>query len=219
MSGLGLSAAAQAQQTARAATRIDSLRAVRNGKPHYFPAVFTFVSGKQATGYVDSYGTALLDRVDCYEVPPDRLPPPPVKTISIERLKSMTVDGHTLEALTIKGKPLKILAENMTPAGGLQLYGYYITKADMFIPIPLVGMGGAVIIPVGSHDKYFWYARPVGGELREVPRSDKAFAELMGALFSNFPELAGRVKAQEKDTGFKNMPQLIQEYNAHFAGK
>jgi hypothetical protein len=215
---LGASYAGQAQTTARPATRIDSLRAARDGKPTYYPAVFTFASGKQVKGYVDGYSPAQLDRVECYERPPDQLPRPVAKAISIERLKSMVVDGHTMESLYVKGKPLKILAENMTPAGGLQTFGYAITKADMFIPIPVPGLG-AGFIPVGSHDKYFWFVRPPGGQLQEVPRGDKAFAALIATAFADYPELAARVRQRAAGTEFKNMPELVKEYNAHFAAK
>jgi hypothetical protein len=106
----------------------------------------------------------------------------------------------------------------MATGGQLQAYGYSITKADVYIPVPLPA-GGGRLIPVGSHDKYFWYVRTVGGALQEVPRSDKGFAELMATMFADFPALAARVKAQENGADFKSMPQLLEEYNAHFARK
>ena len=208
---------AVAQRPERVATRADSLRAARDGKPVYAAAVFTFVSGKQVRGYVKSYDLFMRDQVECYETPPDQLPPPRPKSLAIERLKTMVVDGHTLDALTSDGKPLKMLAENMTPAGTARTYGYYVTKADMYIPIPLAF--GATLIPVGSHDKYFWYVQPAGGQLQEVRRSDKAFAKLMAAAFADYPALAARIRQQAPDAGYKNMPALVQEYNARMSAK
>ena len=211
----GAALPAHAQKPARVATRADSLRAARDGKPTYAPVVFTLVNDKQVRGYVTSYDLFMTDKVECYQAAPDQLPPPPVKVLAIERLKTMQVEGHTLDALTSHGKPLKMLAENMTPAGASKTYGYSISKANMYIPIP-TGFG-AGFIPVGSHEKYFWYVRPAGGDLQEVPRADKAFAKLMATAFADYPALAARVRQQAPDAGFKNMPQLVQEYNAHFA--
>ena len=203
-----------AQKPARVATRVDSLRAARNAPITYVPVVFTMVSGKQVRGYVTSYDLFTHGKVLCYELPPNQLPPPPVKEMAVERIKTMVVEGHTLDALTQNGKPLGMLAENMTPAGSSKTYGYFITKANMYIPIPTVI---PMFIPVGSHDKYFWFVQPAGGEIQEVPRGDKAFAKLMAAVFADYPALAARVQQQAPDAGYKNMPQLVQEYNAHFA--
>ena len=211
----GLGRAGHAQKPARVATRVDSLRAARNAPITFVPVVFTMVSGKQVRGYVTGYDLFTHDKVLCYERPPNELPPPPIKEMAVERIKTMVVEGRTLDALTKNGKPLGMLAENMTPAGAAKTYGYSITKADMYIPIPLAY--GAMLIPIGSHDKYFWFVRPPGGEVQEVPRGDKAFAKLMAAAFADYPALAARVLQQAPDAGYKHMPQLVQEYNAHFA--
>ena len=212
---LGAAAPAQAQRPARVATHVDSVRAARNAPITYSPALFTLVSGKQVRGYVTSYDLFMHKQVECYELPPDQLPPPPIKALPIERIKTMAVEGHTLDALTRNGKPLGMLAENMTPGAGTRTYGYFITKADMYIPIPLPV--GAYAIPVGSHDKYFWYVQPAGGTIQEVPRGGKAFAALMATAFADYPELAARVRQQAEGAGYKNMPTLVQEYKAHFA--
>lgn len=213
----GAIASAQAQRPARVATHADSVRAARNAPITYSPAVFTLVSGKQVRGYVTSYDLFMHEQVECYETPPDQLPHPTPKALSIERIQTMAVEGHTLDALTKNGKPLKMLAENMTPGAATKTYGYFITKADMYIPIPL--LVGAAVIPVGSHDKYFWYVQPAGGIIQEVPRSGKAFAALMATAFADYPELAARVRQQAEGAGYKNMPTLVQEYKAHFAAK
>lgn len=210
-----LAPVAQAQQPVRKATRVDSLRAARNAPITFSPVVFTMVSGKQVRGYVTGYDLFMHDKVECYELPPNQLPPPPMKEMAVERIKTMVVEGHTLDALTKNGKPLGMLAENMTPGGATKTYGYSITKANMYIPIP-TGFG-AGFIPVGSHDKYFWYVQPAGGTIQEVPRSDKAFAALMATAFADYPELAARVRQQAAGTDYKDMPKLVQEYNAHFA--
>jgi len=210
----GIGPVAHAQKPARVATRVDSLRAARNTPITYVPVIFTMVSGKQVRGYVTGYYLFIHDKVMCYELPPNQLPPPPIKEMAVERIKTMVVEGHTLDALSKNGKPLGMLAENMTPAGSSKAYGYFITKANMYIPIPTVI---PMFIPVGSHDKYFWYVRPAGGELQEVPRADRGFAKLMTAAFADYPALAARVQQQAPDAGYKNMPQLVQEYNAHFA--
>lgn len=205
---------AHAQKPVRVATRVDSLRAVRNAPIVFVPVVFTMVSGKQVRGYVTGYDLFTHDKVMCYELPPNQLPPPPIKEMAVERIKTMVVEGHTLDALSQNGKPLGMLAENMTPAGATKTYGYFITKANMYIPIPTVI---PMFIPVGSHDKYFWFVRPAGGEVQEVPRSGKAFARLMAVAFADYPALAARVQQQAPDAGYKSMPQLVREYNAHFA--
>jgi hypothetical protein len=222
---LALSFAAQAQRPERVATRIDSLRAARYGQPTYFAAQFTLTSGKQVRGYVDNYTTCLLDQVQCYEVPPDRLPKPKLKVIGIERLQRMTVDGHTLEALYIKGKPMKILAENMAAPGPMQIFGYAKTKNDMLIPIPLP-IGGAAFISTGTHEKYYWYVRPVGGELREVPRGQKEFVEFMSKLCAQAPALVaerhparGTEGARKPRYQVDNAPELLSQYNAAVAGQ
>ena len=220
---VGALTSAQAQRPARAATRIDSLRAARNAKIEYLPALFTFVSGKQVRGYVDGYDTCLLDQVECYELPPDRLPQPPLKAIGIERLKSMTVDGHTLEALYMKGKPLKILAENLATPGPLQIFGYAKTKNDMMLPIPLPV--GAMWISTGTHEKYYWYVRMAGGELQELPRGQKDFVVLMSQLCAAAPAVVAelhpaRGTEAERKPRYRvdNAPELVSRYNAAMTG-
>jgi hypothetical protein len=210
---------AHAQRTERAATRIDSLRAARDGKPTYFPAQFTFASGKQVQGYVDTYSTCLLDQVACYEVPPDRLPPPAIKAISIERLQRMSVDGHTLEALYLRGKPLRILAENLAAPGPMQIFGYAKTKNDMLIPIPMPV--GALVVSTGTHEKYYWYVRLSGGELQEVPRGQKDFVAFMGKLCDKVPALVAELRrppnkaAGDREPRYRvdNAPELVSQYN------
>jgi hypothetical protein len=206
------------------ATRVDSLRAARDGKPVYSTALFTFVSGKQVRGYVDGYNTCLLDQVECYELPPDRLPTPPVKAISIERLKSMSVDGHTLESLFMRGKPMKVLAENLATPGPMEIFGYAKTKHDMLVPIPLPG-GGGIFVSTGTHEKYYWYVRTGGGELQELPRGQKAFVELMSKLCSKAPALAAELQQSAKASGankpryrIDNAPELVSQYNSIVAG-
>ena len=220
---LALSSDVLAQRPARVATHVDSLRAARDGKPVYVEVLFTFASGKQVRGYVDSYTTCLLDRVECYELPPDRLPKPPLKAIGIERLKQMTVDGHTLEALYMKGKPLKILAENLAAPGPMQIFGYSKTKNDILIPIPLP-IGGAVFISTGTHDKYYWYVRTNGGELQELPRSQKEFVKRMSELCSKAPALVAElhpVPGTDADRKphyrVDNAPELVSKYNVAVA--
>ncbi|MGY3088602.1 hypothetical protein ACVWYF_001635 [Hymenobacter sp. UYAg731] len=210
-----LAPAAYAQQPARKATRVDSLRAARNAPITFSPVVFTMVSGKQVRGYVTSYDLFMHDKVECYEQPPNQLPPPHAKEMAVERIQTMTVEGHTLDALTKNGKPLGMLAENMTSAGSTKTYGYFITKANMYIPIPSPTF--TAFIPVGSHDKYFWFVQPDGGTIQEVPHGGKAFATLMATAFADYPELAARVRQQASGAEFKDMPKLVQEYNAHFA--
>ena len=209
------SLAAHAQKPARVATRVDSLRAARNAPITFVPVTFTMLSGKQVRGYVTGYELFMHDKVECYELPPNQLPPPPVKEMAVERIKTMVVEGHTLDALTKNGKPLGMLAENMTPAAATKIYGYSITKANMYIPIP-TGFG-AGFIPVGSHDKYFWFVQPAGGTTQEVPRSGKAYVMLMATAFADYPELAARVRQQAPETAYKNLPALVREYQAHFA--
>jgi hypothetical protein len=209
--------AATAQSASRPATRIDSLRAARQGTPVYVPATFTFRSGKQVGSYVEQYQRFYVDRIPCYESSPEQIPPPPLKAVSIDRLKGMTVEGHQLETLYVKGKPLRVMTENMAAPGPLEIFGYAITKSNMPIPIPLPG--SVLVIPTGTHDKYYWYVRQAGGELQEVPRSDKAFAEFMAKAFAKHPALAARVQQRSKDAGFGNMPELVKEYNAHLTAK
>ncbi|MFD2719401.1 hypothetical protein ACFST9_11795 [Hymenobacter monticola] len=222
--GLGLAAPARAQRPERVATRVDSLRAARDGAPTFFPAQFTFVSGKQVQGYVESYSTSLLDKVECYETPPDRLPRPKLKAIDIERLQSMAVDGHTLVALQLHGKPLKMLAENVATPGPLALYGYAKTKNDMLIPIPLPV--GALLISTGTHEKYYWYVRAYGGELQEVPRTQQGYTAFMSRLCEKVPALAAELRpakgteaARRPKYQLHNAPELISAYNQAVSGK
>lgn len=204
------------------ATRIDSLRAARDGKPTFFAAQFTFTGGKQVRGYVEGYSTCLLDQVECYEVAPDHLPK--LKAIGIERLQRMTVDGHTLEALAMRGKPMKILAENMATPGPMQIFGYAKTKNDMLISIPLPV--GAVFVSTGTHEKYYWYVRTAGGELQEVPRGQKEFVEFMSQRCAKAPALVAQLHPERGTEAYRkpryrvdNAPELVSHYNAAIAGQ
>lgn len=193
------------------------MRASRKGTPVYVPAQFTFRNGKQVRSYVEQYQRFYVDRIPCYETSPAQIPPPPLKALSIDRLTSMTVDGHQLETLYVKGKPLRVMTENMAAPGPLEIFGYIITKNNMPVPIPLPGF--AVFIPTGTHDKYYWYIRQGGGELQEVPRGGKQFAALIATAFARYPALAARIGQRATGAEFKNMSELVKEYNAHLTGQ
>jgi len=208
---------ASAQAGQRPATHIDSMRAARKGPPVYVPATFTFRSGKQVRSYVEQYQRFYVDRIPCYETSPAQIPPPPLKAVSIDRLKSMSVDGHELETLYVKGKPLRVMTENMAAPGQLEIFGYVITKNNIPVPIPLPGF--TVFVPTGTHDNYFWYVRQNGGELQPVPHNGKQFAAFMATAFAAHPALAARVQQRSEGADFKNMPALVKEYNAHLTGK
>ncbi|MDO7875034.1 hypothetical protein Q5H93_09860 [Hymenobacter sp. ASUV-10] len=208
---------ASAQADQRPATHIDSMRAARKGPPVYVPATFTFRSGKQVRSYVEQYQRFYVDRIPCYESSPAQIPPPPLKAVSIDRLKSMSVEGHELETLYVKGKPLRVMTENMAAPGPLEIFGYAITKSNMPIPIPLPG--AVLVIPTGTHDKDYWYVRQAGGELQEVPRSGKQFADFMSKAFAAQPALAARIRQRSEGAEFKDMPALVKEYNEHIAGE
>ncbi|MBO0360397.1 hypothetical protein J0X19_20720 [Hymenobacter sp. BT186] len=211
---LTLASAAQAQTPARVATRVDSLRAARYGTPSSVPAVFTFTTGKQVPAFL-AYDlplpTCFLDQVACYETSPERIPPPPAKALSVERLKGMSVNGHHYEALYLKGKPLGLLAENLVAAGPVELFGYAKTKNDMLVPIPLPV--GALIVSTGTHDKYYWYVRTQGGPLLEVPRGDNEFAKVMSAYFGANTALSARIQLKEKGARFNDMVELANTFN------
>ena len=210
---VALGTAAHAQRPERAASRVDSLRAARDGKPTYFPAVLTFVSGKQMPAFLPAYTTCFVERVSCYDASPERIPPPSLKSLDVNRLVAMTVDGHRYESLYLNGKPLGLLAENLAPPGPIELFGYAKTKNDMLIPIPLVI---PIWVSTGTHDKYYWYLRAApGAALREVPRGGGEFAKVMGEVFAAAPDLAARVRRQEKGARFDELPSLVFAYNTH----
>jgi hypothetical protein len=209
---------ATAQQRPQVATRIDSLRAARDGVPQTFPALITLTSGKQVRAYLPSYTTCFVERIQCYDTAPDRIPRPPLRALEVNRVKAMTVDGHQYESLYLKGKPLGLLAENLAGPGPMQLFGYAKTKNDMLIPIPLGPI--PIWVSTGTHDKYYWYLRTnPAEELREVPRGGSEFAKSMSVLFAGDAGLAARVKQQEKDARFENLPDLVRAYNAQSAAK
>ena len=211
-------APAQAQRPPRVATRIDSLRAARDGAPNYFPAQVTFTSGKQVQAYLLTYSTCFLGRVECYDTSPERLPRPALKALDVDRVKEMTVDGHRYESLYLKGKPLGLLAENLAPPGPVELFGYAKTKNDMLIPIPLPGI--VFVVSTGTHEKYYWYVRHgPGTALREVPRGGGDFAKEMGAFFAAVPDLAARVGQKDKGARFEDVPALVQAYNERLKGR
>ena len=195
-----------------------SLRAARDGTPTYFPALITFTSGKRVQTYLPGYTTCFLERVECCETSPERLPRPPLKALNMDRVREMTVDGHRFESLYFRGKPLGLLAENLAGPGPVELFGYAKTKHDMLIPIPLPGV--VVVVATGTHEKYYWYVRTgPGGALQEVSRGNGEFAKSMSAFFAADAALAARIRQQEKDARFENLPELVRAYNAHAASK
>jgi hypothetical protein len=217
---LALASATQAQTPARIATRIDSLQAARHGVPPHVPAVFTFTTGKRVNGFLYTglgMPTCFLDQVNCYETSPEQIPTPPIKAVSVERLKYMTTEGHQYESLYLKGKPLRLLAENLVSAGPIELFGYAKTKNDMLVPIPL--LAGVLVVSTGTHDKFYWYARTKDGALFEVPRGDKEFAKVMSAFFSSNVPLAQHIQQQEKGARFQDMVTLVNSFNANPTAK
>jgi len=211
----GLSAQAQVtRSTGQAAA--DSSTHTPSRRADYYPVQLNFISGKQLRGYMESYTTTVVGQLLCYEVPPDSSPRPHIKGIAIERLKSIVVDGRTLESLYMKGRPLKILAQNISSGGSLEIFDCAVSKPVFFAPqVPFAA--GSGVAP--TSDKESWYVRLKGGELHKVPSGDKAFAELMATMFADCPELAARVRAQEKEASYEFMPRLVREYNAYFESK
>lgn len=217
--GWGWPAKALAQRPERAATRVDSLRAVRAGKPACLPAEFLFVGGKKAYGYVpDAYLTCFIDHIPCYDTNPESIPRPALKKIEVTRLKSVVINGRQYESLYLNGKPLGLLAENLAVPGPVQLFGY--SKAYSPIPFAARPPEGALFVPADIHEKHCWYIRRgQTAELIEVPRSAGNFAKAIAPFFANDPVLAERVWQRAKGARFENITDLVQEFNEHATAK
>lgn len=221
-----------AQQGPRVATHIDSLRATRDAKVEYEPAVLTFASGKRVKawlsftaefdiGSVGGYITCFRDRVACYETDPAALPRPIPKAVSVERLTLLEVDGpqqkHRYELLKRRGKSIGILAENLVQPGPMELFGYTETKNDMLIPIPLPY--GVLLIPTGTHEKYHWYVRLNGGELQELPSGSGLLREVMADLCGAVPTLVAELESKKSPHNAANLQQLVNCYNETLTAK
>ncbi|MCC2545855.1 hypothetical protein LJY25_05320 [Hymenobacter sp. BT175] len=193
----------------------DSVRAA--APAGHYKAVFIFNGGKRVPAYILGLEQCYVDRIECYERRPDEVPAPQLKALSVERLEGMESEGHTYESLRLNGKPIGVLAENRMATGPMQLFGYIKTKSNMPIPIPLPG--AVVMIPTGTHDKYFWYVRLATGKLQEVERGDAAFARQMATLCAAAPQLSEQIGKQAKGFGFENVEALVRQYNETVAGK
>ena len=220
VAGLALSTTARAQRPPRVATHIDSLRAARSpALGDVYPVTFTLVGGRRVSAFLTGIEPCYVDRIECYERHPSQLPTPPLKALSIDRIEQMELEGHHYESLRLNGKLLGLMAESLTGAGSVALFGYYKVKNGFPIIIPLPLPGAAIIIPTEGHNKYFWYVRPPGGDLLEVPRDSHPFAREMSVFFRADPELAAQIKAKAAKHRFADLPALVQAYNARAAAK
>lgn len=137
----------------------------------FTPLKFTLVGGRRVSGFLTGILPCYVDKIECYEQHPSHLPTPPLKSLSINRIETIEVAGHHYESLRLHSKLLGLMAESMTGAGPVALFGYYKVKSGFPIIIPMLVPGAAIIIPTEGHDKHYWYVRQPGGELVEsAPR-------------------------------------------------
>ncbi|MBF9235821.1 hypothetical protein I2I05_00285 [Hymenobacter sp. BT683] len=211
---------AYAQRPPRVATHIDSLRAARSpALGDVYPATFTLVGGRRVSAFLTGIEPCYVERIECYERHPSQLPAPPLKALSIDRIEKMELAGHHYESLRLNGKLLGLMAESLTGAGPVALFGYYKVKNGFPIIIPLPLPGAAIFIPTEGHNKYFWYVRQPGGELLEVLRDSYSFAREMSVFFIGASEMAAQIKAKAPKHRFEDLPTLVQAYNARAAVK
>ena len=219
--GCGVAGSFAGQAQSRPATRVDSVRALRDGPPDYVTAELTFADGQHRVAYLpNAYRTCFVGQLACYDRSPLSIPRPPLKTLPVARLREMTVEGHRYEVLFRKGKSLDILAENLTAAGPVSLYGYSEVRGNIPIPIPMGGVGGTLFVPTGTHQKYYWYLRPdSGADILLVPRQRRAFARALRPVFARDPELAARVARKEKGARVENLAELVRSFNERVKAK
>ncbi|GAA4350840.1 hypothetical protein GCM10023185_08930 [Hymenobacter saemangeumensis] len=211
---LGTALAAQAQVERTVSPAGDTPASTVPARPRFYTATFNFSNGEKRVGYMENYTSGMAGRVLCYETLPEGKKWPRIKAVDVTRLKSLEIDGRNLEALYYKGRPLAVLAQPITSGGNMELFNYVMNR-QASIPI-----GAMNTPPVWTGEgREHWYVRLKGGELHKVPKGDKAFAELMSVMFADSPELAARIKAQDKEANFEFLPRLAREYNAYFESR
>jgi|SRR6476661_1124200 len=221
----GLSAQAQVTRTPDRSAADTVAAPTKPVASRFQAATFTFITGKKVVGYLENYSYTMADQVLCYETLPEGKKWPRIKSIDIGRLKSMEVDGRTLEPLYFKGSPMRIIAQPVTSGGKLELFDIIINQQAM---TPVGTRYGSYSGPVYNPSNYQptsgygrekWYVRLKGGELQKVPKGAKAFAELMSVMFADCPELAEKIRLRAPDANFEYLPRLAREYNAYFESK
>lgn len=203
--------AGYAQQGPAVAPADTTQAATTSARSAYAPGEVITPEGKKVSAYFPRSVNGFEKAISYYATHPEVRPFPPTRYISVDKIRSLQVQGLYLETLSLNGKPLHILAARLVD-GPVELFNYAESKGvPLLVPLP-IPIPGAVLIPIVGipYTKNHWYLRR-GGELVEVKRGK--FEEQIIEYLSAQPELAAKVKEQAAGYQYQDMVHIIGEYN------
>ncbi|MBD2713704.1 hypothetical protein KBK19_01505 [Microvirga sp. STR05] len=207
--------ASTAQQPDSSAAEASAKAVYReNNYVSFLPGTIRLLDGHLIQGYVPiptmypGIGTDFI----YYRAHPKSKPKPKKQTVEISRVHSITAGAHYLETMLLPDGSdelydQEILAERFVN-GPVEVF-LQAEAQSIPVPIPVAGsILGAAIPYTNSH---FFVRR--NGFLMQVYRG--SFKEVMSQYLQDYPELAAKVRAGEKDYHYRNMISIITEFNAH----
>jgi hypothetical protein len=178
-----------------------------SGKSAHAPGTVVTPEGRVVKGYFPGSINGFEKTISFYLTHPEVRPFPQPKYISVDKIRSMTVRGFYFETLQKNGKSLHVLACRLVD-GPVQLFNYAEEKG-IPIPLPVVGFG---LIPLASipYTNNHWYLKR-NGELTVIDRNRFVFEA--SSYFADYPALAQKIKAKDKDYQYQDMVRIVTEYN------
>ncbi|UOQ54373.1 hypothetical protein [Hymenobacter cellulosivorans] len=141
---------------------------------------------------------------------PKSKPKPAKKEMQVAQLQSMTAGSHYFEPMRVPGeKKIKILAERFVN-GPVEVF---LQAEAQRVPVPIPVAGAILHTAVPYTNSHFFVRR--NGLLMQVDRS--SFKDVMSQYLQDYPALATKVRAGEKDYHYRNLIAIITEFNAHLS--
>ena len=136
----------------------------------------------------------------------------PAAIISVDKVRSMTVNGLYQEHIVLDGKQTHLLATRVVNGPIELFYAVHQTKEGVtMVPSALPGIGPTMLL--GSYERT-WYLRRRSGELELIEH--EGFAERMSQYFADYPELAETFSSKKKDRpDYDNLVVAVRAYNRH----
>lgn len=173
----------------------------------YSPATLTWDDGHTSVVYVlyrpEGPGFDRILKYYTTRPAPDK-PRPHIEETSVQKIKSLALAGHYLEAMRLEeGFQPTHLAEQMPTDGPVELF--LVAERGSILP----GYSKQAVKRYG-YDRPFWFVRRAG---RTTFMSPGNFAKLMADFVADDPALAAHVRNNEPGYQKQDVPAIIAQYN------
>ncbi|WP_156109072.1 hypothetical protein [Hymenobacter sp. APR13] len=207
--------AGAAQQTTSSVAAVSDTAVYHGTFVSYLPGTIRLLDGQLIQGYVPIPTTypGIGADFSYYPAHPQSKPKPKKQNMQVSRVHSITAGTHYLETMLLPdGEELydqEILAERFVN-GPVEIF---LQAEAQRIPVALPAGGAILGAAIPYTNSHFFVRR--NGVLMQVYRG--SFKEVMSQYLHDYPELAAKVRAGEKDYHYRNLISIVTEFNVYIS--